>query len=296
MIVHALRGAGLRAGLAGGRAGRRRAGNAEWGEGEWLVVEADESDRSMLSLNVEIARADERRARPPRDASARWRSCERRFARSWRGRRGGRLGTGRSCSRCAARRVVAYDAERATTLDARGLALPVARARGRAAVPGAHNALNAPARWRPRGWPAPTRHARDRGLAGFRGAGRRFQLLGVRPRAGRWSTTTTPTTRPRSRDAEAARTLEHGAAGGGLPAAPLLAHRAARARVRRGAGAGRRGGRCWTSTRRASARRTSRGERAADRRGRGGRGPGGRCTGCRRFADAEPVLAATCCS
>jgi UDP-N-acetylmuramate--alanine ligase len=29
--------------------------NAEWGEGEWLVVEADESDRSLLSLSVEIA-------------------------------------------------------------------------------------------------------------------------------------------------------------------------------------------------------------------------------------------------
>jgi len=29
--------------------------NADWGAGEWLVVEADESDRSMLSLNVEVA-------------------------------------------------------------------------------------------------------------------------------------------------------------------------------------------------------------------------------------------------
>ena len=29
--------------------------NAHWGEGEWLVVEADESDRSMLMLDVEIA-------------------------------------------------------------------------------------------------------------------------------------------------------------------------------------------------------------------------------------------------
>ncbi|MCW2999524.1 MAG: UDP-N-acetylmuramate--L-alanine ligase [Solirubrobacterales bacterium] len=29
--------------------------NAEWGRGEWLVVEADESDRSMLALDVEIA-------------------------------------------------------------------------------------------------------------------------------------------------------------------------------------------------------------------------------------------------
>ena len=29
--------------------------NADWGQGAWLVVEADESDRSMLSLNVEVA-------------------------------------------------------------------------------------------------------------------------------------------------------------------------------------------------------------------------------------------------
>ncbi len=29
--------------------------NAEWRDGEWLVVEGDESDRSMLSLHVEIA-------------------------------------------------------------------------------------------------------------------------------------------------------------------------------------------------------------------------------------------------
>ena len=55
MIVHALRAAGLRPGwLVGAPVGGGLA-NAEWGEGEWLVVEADESDRSMLSLRVEIA-------------------------------------------------------------------------------------------------------------------------------------------------------------------------------------------------------------------------------------------------
>jgi UDP-N-acetylmuramate--alanine ligase len=54
MIVHALRAAGLRPGwLVGAPVGGGLA-NAEWGEGEWLVVEADESDRSMLSLHVEI--------------------------------------------------------------------------------------------------------------------------------------------------------------------------------------------------------------------------------------------------
>jgi UDP-N-acetylmuramate--alanine ligase len=54
MIVHALRAAGLRPGwLIGAPIGGGLA-NAEWGEGEWLVVEADESDRSMLSLYFEV--------------------------------------------------------------------------------------------------------------------------------------------------------------------------------------------------------------------------------------------------
>jgi UDP-N-acetylmuramate--alanine ligase len=55
MIAHALRAAGMRPGwLVGAPIGGGLA-NAEWGEGEWLVLEADESDRSMLSLSVEIA-------------------------------------------------------------------------------------------------------------------------------------------------------------------------------------------------------------------------------------------------
>jgi UDP-N-acetylmuramate--alanine ligase len=55
MIAHALRAAGMRPGwLVGAPIGGGLA-NAEWGEGEWLVVEADESDRSMLSMSVEIA-------------------------------------------------------------------------------------------------------------------------------------------------------------------------------------------------------------------------------------------------
>jgi UDP-N-acetylmuramate--alanine ligase len=55
MIVHALRASGARPGwLVGAPVGGGLA-NAEWGEGEWLVVEADESDRSMLSLEVDVA-------------------------------------------------------------------------------------------------------------------------------------------------------------------------------------------------------------------------------------------------
>ena len=55
MLVHALRGAGAEPSwLIGGAAGAGLA-NAHWVAGEWLVVEADESDRSMLSLSVEVA-------------------------------------------------------------------------------------------------------------------------------------------------------------------------------------------------------------------------------------------------
>jgi len=55
MIVHAMRAAGLQpAWLIGAEIGGGLS-NAEWNESEWLVVEADESDRSMLSLSVEIA-------------------------------------------------------------------------------------------------------------------------------------------------------------------------------------------------------------------------------------------------
>jgi UDP-N-acetylmuramate--alanine ligase len=55
MLAYALRAAGMRPGwLVGAPIGGGLA-NAEWGAGEWLVVEADESDRSLLSLSVEVA-------------------------------------------------------------------------------------------------------------------------------------------------------------------------------------------------------------------------------------------------
>ncbi|CAA9475144.1 MAG: UDP-N-acetylmuramate--L-alanine ligase [uncultured Solirubrobacteraceae bacterium] len=55
MVVHALRGAGMDpAYLVGGEV-RSTGSNAGWGTGEWLVVEADESDRSLLKLSPRIA-------------------------------------------------------------------------------------------------------------------------------------------------------------------------------------------------------------------------------------------------
>ncbi len=55
MVVHALRGCGLDPAYVVGGELRSTDSNAGWGEGEWVVIEADESDRSLLKLRPEIA-------------------------------------------------------------------------------------------------------------------------------------------------------------------------------------------------------------------------------------------------
>src|ERR1700760_4535860 len=55
MLVHALRGAGLDPSYLVGGEVRSTGANAGWGSGEWLVVEADESDRSLLKLAPRVA-------------------------------------------------------------------------------------------------------------------------------------------------------------------------------------------------------------------------------------------------
>ena len=55
MIVHVLRGCGLDPAYAVGGELRSTGLNADWGAGEWIVIEADESDRSLLNYAPEIA-------------------------------------------------------------------------------------------------------------------------------------------------------------------------------------------------------------------------------------------------
>ena len=55
MVAQVLIECGLDPGYLIGGELRSSGRNAAWGSGEWLIVEADESDRSMLSLNVEVA-------------------------------------------------------------------------------------------------------------------------------------------------------------------------------------------------------------------------------------------------
>jgi UDP-N-acetylmuramate--alanine ligase len=55
MVVHVLRGCGLEPSYVVGGELRCTGSNAGWGTGEWIVIEADESDRSLLKLTPEIA-------------------------------------------------------------------------------------------------------------------------------------------------------------------------------------------------------------------------------------------------
>lgn len=55
MVVHTLRGCGMDPAYAVGGELRSTGLNADWGSGEWMVIEADESDRSLLNYEPEIA-------------------------------------------------------------------------------------------------------------------------------------------------------------------------------------------------------------------------------------------------
>ena len=251
-----------RAGLAGGRPGRRRPG--ERGVGSGRV--AGGRGRRVRPLDAEPEGrdrgADQRRARPPRELRLA-RGAARGVPRVPGTRRAQAVvsGTAPSCSRCA--RSGRGDRGRSLRRDRadarrRGLALPAGAARRSAwRVPGAHNALNAAGALEAARLAGADAALAIEGLAGFHGAGRRFQLLGAdRARRGRVRRLRPPPDRGRG-DAGGGAHARAPAAGGGVPAPPVLAHGAARARVRRGAGARRRGGACSTSTPRASAPRTS---------------------------------------
>ncbi|HWX96037.1 MAG TPA: Mur ligase domain-containing protein [Solirubrobacteraceae bacterium] len=179
MIVHALRGAGLRPGwLVGGAVGGELP-NAEWGEGEWLVVEADESDRSMLSLNVEIALLTnvELDHHSSYGSLAELRAAFAEFlARSQSAVVWGRP----ELLELRAGAVTPYDLD-GVTLTPGGSSFSWRGHHVRLAVPGAHNALNAVGALEAARLAGAGEDGAIAGLAGFHGAARRFQPLGRGP-------------------------------------------------------------------------------------------------------------------
>ncbi len=214
MLAHALRAAGADPGWLIGAPIGGGLPNAHWSEGEWLVVEADESDRSMLSLDVEIAVL----TNVELDHHAMFASlAELREA------------FAAFLARASAARVVwdrpellalapqqpegvelvTFDAASPTLLSD-GSSFEWRGEQVRLAVPGAHNVLDATAALEAARLAGAESAGTIAGLAGFHGAGRRFELLG-RSRAGALvydDYAHHPTEVAATLDA--ARTLEHG--------------------------------------------------------------------------------------
>ncbi|HEY3829316.1 MAG TPA: Mur ligase domain-containing protein [Solirubrobacteraceae bacterium] len=199
MLVHALRAAAAAQGSGGELGGEDDSGglswlvggpvggglaNAHWGAGELLVVEADESDRSMLSLDVEIAVL----TNVELDHHATFgslRELQEAFREFLARARGGVVVWDRpELIELTPRQieVVPYDVP-APLLAAGGSRFRWREREVRLQVPGAHNALNAAAALEAALLVGADLPAAIAGLGAFGGAGRRFQPLG-RSRAG----------------------------------------------------------------------------------------------------------------
>jgi UDP-N-acetylmuramate--alanine ligase len=179
MLVHALRGAGMDPGWLVGAPVGGELPNAHWGGGEWLVVEADESDRSMLALEVEVAvltnveldhHATFRSLAEVRAAFAAFLARARRAVVVWDRPELLELAPTQA-------ELVAYDVPD-PTLTAAGARFSWRGHEVRLAVPGAHNALDAAAALEAARLAGADLERAIAGLAGFHGAGRRFQLVG----------------------------------------------------------------------------------------------------------------------
>lgn len=176
MTAHALRAAGLDPGwLVGAPIGGGLA-NAHWSEGEWLVVEADESDRSMLSLAVDVAVLTNVEL-DHHAAFASLAELREAFAEFLAGAPQAVVWDRPELRELRDRPVVAYDACEVELL-AGGSRF---RWRGHEvalSVPGEHNAIDAAGALEAARLAGADEAAAVAGLASFAGAGRRFQYVG----------------------------------------------------------------------------------------------------------------------
>jgi len=161
MIAHVLLGCGMDPGYLIGGVLRTTGANGAWGTGEWLVVEADESDGSFLDLDVDLAVV----TNVELDHHARWGSLE-------------ELRAAFARFEARAGRVVAWEepadvalADGGSTFTWRGHAV-------RLAVPGLHNARNAAAALEAARLAGAGEAEAVAAIATFAGAGRRFERLG----------------------------------------------------------------------------------------------------------------------
>jgi len=177
MLVQILKGCGMDpAYLVGGELISTGA-NAGWGEGEWIVVEADESDRSLLELSPEIAVLTSAEL----DHHTTYASLEqlRATLAEFMAQAGSRAVV---WDRAELRALcpgggVPYDAHD-VRLDERGARFRWRGLEVRLSVPGRHNALNAAGALTAAALAGAEPARAVRALAGYVGARRRFELLG----------------------------------------------------------------------------------------------------------------------
>jgi UDP-N-acetylmuramate--alanine ligase len=181
MIVHVLRACGMDpAFLVGGEIqvgdGGGRAVNAAWGTGEWIVVEGDESDRSLLQLDPEIAVVTNAEL-DHHTTYGSLRDLERTLREFLAGAAQAVVWDRPELLALRDGPVVAFDVA-APELDADGSRFAVDGVDVRLGVPGAHNALNAAAALAACTLAGADPRRAASALAEFRGVGRRFERLG----------------------------------------------------------------------------------------------------------------------
>ncbi|HWX88317.1 MAG TPA: UDP-N-acetylmuramate--L-alanine ligase [Solirubrobacteraceae bacterium] len=176
MLVHILRAAGLDPGWLVGSSVGAGLENSRWSSGEWLVVEADESDRSMLSLHVEVAVL----TNVELDHHASFASLDElreAFREFLAGAPRAVIWDRPELRELRAGPAVFYDLAESRPREG-GSVFAWRGHEVRLAVPGAHNALDAVAALEAAALAGAGEQPAVAGLAGFGGAGRRFQLLG----------------------------------------------------------------------------------------------------------------------
>jgi UDP-N-acetylmuramate--alanine ligase len=161
MVAHILLGCGMDPGYLIGGVLRTTGANGAWGTGEWLVVEADESDGSFLDLDVDIAVVTNIEL----DHHARWGSLE-------------ELREAFATFEAQAKRVVAWEEPADVVLADGGSTFPWRGETVRLSVPGLHNVRNAAAALAAAALAGADPAEAVRAIGTFSGAGRRFERMG----------------------------------------------------------------------------------------------------------------------
>jgi UDP-N-acetylmuramate--alanine ligase len=177
MLVHILRGCGMDPSYVIGGELRGTDSNAGWGTGEWIVVEADESDRSLLKLDPEIAVLTN--AELDHHSTYSSRLDLEQTLRQFMARAGeGAVVWNREELRALCPPgAVSYDAAD-PILDRGGARFDWRGQQVQISMPGAHNAVNAAGALTAAALAGADEHRAVAAIAGFAGTRRRFELLG----------------------------------------------------------------------------------------------------------------------